>query len=154
MLMSFLAFNQLETGMKHQKKGHYIDLGQDNNYNDDKARNGSVASKLIGTVKSKGGLQIEIWDVDFQHAQLGHPEVTLERIRATINDPFKVIQSKRSNRVCLFYKLEIDDHPDFGKTYFCVVVGVLGDGKGKLETAYETTVIKTGTTLYDKEKLK
>ncbi|MFP5492895.1 MAG: hypothetical protein ACLGG0_15440, partial [Bacteriovoracia bacterium] len=70
--------------MKHLKKGHYIDLGQDNDYNVDKAKDGHDEIKLIETVKSKGGLEIEVWDIDFQHALLGHPEVTLERIRATL----------------------------------------------------------------------
>lgn len=125
------------------KKGQYIDHGQNVAYDE---------TKLIGTVKTKDGLIIEIWDIDFQHALEGHPEVTLERIKATLNDPLKVVRSKKSNRVCLFYKLEIEDRPDFGKIYFCVVVGVLGKGKGKLETAYETTVIKSVTTLYDKVK--
>jgi hypothetical protein len=37
--------------------------------------------KLVETVKTKDGLKIEIWDVDFQHALEGHPEVTLERIQ-------------------------------------------------------------------------
>jgi hypothetical protein len=110
--------------------------------------------KLVETVKTKDGLKIEIWDVDFQHALEGHPEVTLERIKETLRNPIKVIQSKKSNRACLFYRLEIEDHPEFGKIYFCVVVGVLGDGKGKLETAYETTFIKSGTILYPKENKK
>jgi hypothetical protein len=135
----------LLTNWNCMKKGHYIDHGQNSAYN---------KAKLIEAVKTKNGLEIEIWHIDFQHALEGHPEVTLERIRVTLKNPMKVIQSKRSNRVCLFYKLEIAVHPDFGKIYFCVVVGVLGEGKGKLETAYETTVIKLGTTLYDKERVK
>jgi hypothetical protein len=114
----------------------------------------TVKAKLIETVKTKNGLKIEIWDVDFQHALEGHPEVTLDRIKAALNDPLKVIQSKRSNRACLFYKLDIENHPDFGKIYFCVVVGVLGQGKGKMETAYETTYLKSGTVLYPKEDTK
>ena len=106
---------------------------------------------LIAEIVTEHGLKIEIWDVDFQHALEGHPEVTIERIKSSLEKPIKVVQSKKSNRACLFYNLEIEDHPEFGKIYFCVVVGVLGDGKGKMETAYETTCVKTGTVLYEKE---
>jgi hypothetical protein len=107
-------------------------------------------AELIEEVSTGQGLKIEIWDVDFQHALDGHPEVSIERIRNSLNNPIKVIQSKKSNRVCLFYTVEIED-PELGTIYFCVVVGVTGPAKGKLETAYETTYIKNGTVLFEKE---
>ena len=107
--------------------------------------------QLIETIDTEHGLKIEIWDVDFQHALDGHPEVSIERIRGALKAPLKVIKSKWSNRACLFYSLELDNHPTFGKVYFCVVVGVDGSGKGKMETAYETTDIKSGEILYEQE---
>lgn len=109
---------------------------------------------LIEEVETQGSLIIEIWNVDFQHAIEGHPEVSLERIRKALKNPLKVVQSKKSNRACLFYNLEIKNDPNFGNIYFCVVVGVLSDGKGKMETAYETTVVKSGKVLFEKENLK
>ncbi len=134
-------------------KGKYIDHGKDIDYNVDMDIRDEEA-KLIDVVETEQGLKIEIWDVDFQHALENHPEVTMERIKKSLLKPVKVVQSKKSNRVCLFYSLEIKNDPDFGPIYFCVVVGVLGDGKGKMETAYETTVIKKGTILFEKESSK
>jgi len=106
---------------------------------------------LIGIVDSIGGLKIEIWRDDFQHALEGHPEVSLEKIRKTLVNPIKVIKSKHNNKVCLFYALEVNNSPLFGTLYFCVVVSVLGNGFGKLDTAYETDYIKSGEILYPKE---
>lgn len=130
--------------------GKYIDHGKDIGYNDDMDISDEEA-KLIEEVETEQGLKIQIWDVDFQHALEGHPEVTIERIKASLKKPIKVVQSKKSNSACLFYNLEIENDPDFGMIYFCVVVRVLGDGKGKMETAYETTVVKTGRVLFPKE---
>ena len=104
-------------------------------------------NKLIDTVESAGGLKIEIWSSDFQHALDGHPEVTLSRIQDVLKSPMQVIQSKKSSNACLFYSAEIQD-PKLGTIYFCAVVRVLGDGKGKLETAYEADYVKTGTILF------
>jgi hypothetical protein len=106
-------------------------------------------NSLIETIDAAAGLEIQIWTSDFQHALEGHPEVSLERVRNALRNPIKVIKSKKSNRVCLFYSLEVQDE-QFGTIYFCVVVGVLGKGVGKLETAYETTYIKSGDVLLDK----
>lgn len=133
--------------------GKYIDHGKDISYYDDMDIRDEEA-KLIEEVETDQGLKIQIWDVDFQHALEGHPEVTIERIKTSLKNPIKVVQSKKSNRACLFYNLEIKNDPDFGTIYFCVVVGVLGDGKGKMETAYETTVVKKGTILFEKETKK
>ncbi len=131
--------------------GKYIDHGKDIDYNDDMSIKEEKAT-LIEEVQTKQGLKIEIWDVDFQHALDGHPEVTIERIRNSLIDPIKVVKSKKSNRVCLFYNLEIENDPEFGTIYFCVVIGVLSDGIGKMETAYETTFVKSGDVLFEKEK--
>lgn len=132
-------------------KGKYIDHGKDIDYNVDMDIRDEEA-KLIEEVETDQGLKIQIWDVDFQHALEGHPEVTIERIKKSLKSPIKVVQSKKSNRACLFYNLEIENDPEFGTIYFCVVVGVLGDGKGKMETAYETTYMKSGTVLFEKPK--
>lgn len=102
---------------------------------------------LIKIVEAVGNLKIEIWTSDFQHALDGHPEVTLNKITETLVAPYKVIESKRSARACLFYSVVIEDQ-DCETRYFCVVVGVLASGKGKLETAYETTYIKSGKILF------
>jgi len=104
---------------------------------------------LIETIEAEAGLEIQIWTSDFQHALEGHPEVSLERVRNALRNPIKVVKSKKSNRVCLFYSLEVQDE-QFGTIYFCVVVGVLGNCIGKLETAYETDYIKSGEVLLDK----
>jgi hypothetical protein len=104
------------------------------------------ADGLIETIDSNG-LQIEIWQVDFQHALDGHPEVTIDQIRTVLKAPAVVIQSKWSNRVCLFYSIPYNDQ-ELGLIYFCVVVGVTGAGKGKMETAYETDYIKAGKQIF------
>jgi hypothetical protein len=97
-----------------------------------------------------GHLQIEIWLADFQHAVSGHPEVTIEKIRQTLKKPSRVIQSKNSDQVCLFYSLKVETE-DSQILYFCVVIAVVMSGKGKLVTAYETDFIKTGTLLFSKD---
>jgi len=106
-------------------------------------------NKRIETVDAVGGLKVEIWTSDFQHALEGHPEVTLDRIRQALESPGQVIESQKSNRVCLFYSIGVKDR-EFGLIYFCVVVGVVRAGKGKLETAYETSYIKNGKVLFKK----
>lgn len=106
-------------------------------------------NSLIEKVEAEAGLEIQIWTSDFQHALEGHPEVSLERVRNALKNPIKVVKSKKSNRVCLFYSLEIEDE-QFGTIYFCVVVGVIKEGVGKMETAYETTYVKDGKVLLDK----
>lgn len=129
-------------------KGENIDHGKDIDYIDDID---SEEKKLIEEVEGNGGLKIQIWDIDYQHALDGHPEVSLDRIRVALKNPVTVIKSQYSERVCLFYKLEIKDDPQFGNIYFCVVVGVLGDGVGKMETAYETTYVKKGQILFTQQ---
>ncbi len=54
-------------------------------------------AKLIDEIETEQGLKIQIWDVDFQHALEGHPEVTIERIKKSLKKPLKVVQSKKSN---------------------------------------------------------
>ncbi len=114
---------------------------------------GSRANSIVEVIKSIDGLKIEIRSSALQHAFEGHPEVTLGRIRQALAEPVKVIRSKRSNRVCLFYSFECQD-PVFGEIYFCAVVGVIGPNKGSLETAYETTYIKSGEVLFDGDKVR
>lgn len=55
----------------------------------------SQENTLIEIVKSVGNLKIEIWTSDFQLALDAHPEVTLEKIKTALKDPFKVIESKK-----------------------------------------------------------
>lgn len=110
-----------------------------------------MANTLIETVSSIGGqLEIEIWSDDLQHAIDGHPEVTIEKVRETLKDPSKVIQSKSLANACLFYSVEIKIS-DTESLYFCVVAAVTGSGKGKLVTAYDADFIKTGKELYSKK---
>ncbi|MFN8944971.1 MAG: hypothetical protein ACK5WZ_10155 [Pseudobdellovibrionaceae bacterium] len=110
-----------------------------------------MANTLIDRVSSMGGqLDIEIWSDDFQHAIDGHPEVTIDKVKATLKDPSKVIQSKSSANACLFYSVEIKIS-ESESLYFCVVIAVIGFGKGKLVTAYDADFMKTGTELYSKK---
>ncbi|MBK7959976.1 MAG: hypothetical protein IPK04_01345 [Bdellovibrionales bacterium] len=53
-----------------------------------------MANVLKEKVSSVGGLEIEIRTDDLQHAMDGHPEVTIDKVRSTLKDPSKVIQSK------------------------------------------------------------
>lgn len=106
---------------------------------------------LMESLPALGGhLQIEIWLNDFNHAVDGHPEVTIEKIRQTLKNPSKVIQSRNSNNVCLFYSMEIKSN-DNKVLYFCVVVAAIFKEKGKLITAYDTDFLKTGTILFSKD---
>lgn len=110
----------------------------------------SEENGLVEEIDGAGGLRIQVWHEDFQHALEGHPEVTIERVRGALKAPFKVVESKHSKRACLFYSLEFRDEATDEARYFCVVVGVLGDGKGKMETAYETTYVKKGKVLFER----
>lgn len=110
-----------------------------------------MTNSLIDKVSSVGGLEIEIWTEDLQHAIDGHPEVTIDKVKETLKDPSKVIQSKNSKNACLFYSVEVK----VSKTeilFFCVVVAVTGSNKGKLVTAYDTDFIKTGNILFTKQQ--
>ncbi|WP_374001727.1 hypothetical protein [Bdellovibrio bacteriovorus] len=110
-----------------------------------------MANTLIEKVSSmEGQIEIEIWSDDLQHAIVGHPEVTIEKVKEALKDPSKVIQSKSSANVCLFYSVEIKIS-ETEDLYFCVVVAVTGSGKGKLVTAYDADFMKTGTELYSKK---
>ena len=110
-----------------------------------------MANTLVGKVSSMGGqLDIEIWSDDLQHAIDGHPEVTLDKVKSTLKDPSKVIQSKSSKNACLFYSVEIKIN-ESESLYFCVVVAVIGSGRGKLVTAYDADFIKAGSELYSKK---
>lgn len=110
-----------------------------------------MANTLIEKVSSMDGqLEIEVWSDDFQHAVDGHPEVTIEKVKGTLKDPSKVIQSKNSANSCLFYSVEIKISQT-ESLFFCVVVAVTGAGKGKLVTAYDADFMKTGTELYSKK---
>jgi len=110
-----------------------------------------MANVLIEKVGAVGGLEVEIWTEDFQHAVEGHPEVRLDKVRGALKYPSKVIQSKSSSNTCLFYSIEIKIHKT-ESLYFCVVVAVTSSGKGKMVTAYDADFIKTGIELYSKNK--
>lgn len=109
-----------------------------------------MANTLIDKVSTIGGLDIEIWTDDLQHAIDGHPEVTLDKVKNTLKDPSKVIQSKSSTNACLFYSVELK-MSDTEILFFCVVVAVAGSGRGKMVTAYDADFIKTGIELYSKK---
>lgn len=108
---------------------------------------GEDSNTLLEIVSSVGGLKIEIWSEDFEHAVSGHPEVTLKKVKDALKDPSRVVQSKSSANTCLFYSVEIKV-TESESLYFCVVVGVKTSGAGKLITAYDTDYIKTGKTLF------
>ena len=107
------------------------------------------ANRLIETVDSVGGLKIQIWSEDLAHAISGHPEVTIDKVRETLKNPMKVVQSKSSKNACLFYSIEIK-LSETESIYFCVVVGVTESRVGKLITAYDADFMKTGKELYSK----
>lgn len=110
-----------------------------------------MANALIEKVSSMGGqLEIEIWSEDLQHAIDGHPEVTIDKVKETLKDPSKVIQSKSSANACLFYSVEIKIS-EAESLYFCVVVAVTGVRKGKMVTAYDADFMKIGNELYTKK---
>jgi len=112
----------------------------------------SDESMLIEEVVSIGGLKIQIWSEDFQHALEGHPEVTLDNVRTVLQQPVRVVESKHSKNACLFYSFEDVNEQTGEKHYFCVVVAVIGSGIGKMETAYQTTFMKFGKVIFEKGK--
>lgn len=75
--------------------------------------------------------------------------MTLDKVRETLKDPARVIQSRNSKNACLFYSIAIKGG-DTESIYFCVVVGVTDSGIGKLITAYDADFMKTGKELYSK----
>ena len=110
-----------------------------------------MTNALIEKVRSMAGqLDIEVWADDLRHAIEGHPEVTIDRVKETLKDPSKVIQSKSSAGACLFYSVEVKIG-DRESVYFCVVVAVIGAGQGKMITAYEADFMKTGKELFSKK---
>jgi hypothetical protein len=110
-----------------------------------------MTNTLIEKVSSIAGkLVIEIWADDLRHAIEGHPEVTIDRVKETLKDPSKVIQSKSSASTCLFYSFEVRIS-ELEAVYFCVVVAVIGAGQGKMITAYEADFMKTGKELFSKK---
>jgi len=106
-------------------------------------------NRLLDVVASVGGLEIEIWSDDLDHAISGHPEVTLVKVKDTLKDPSRVVQSKSSSNACLFYSVEIKIS-ETESIYFCVVVAAVAQGNGKMITAYEADFMKTGQELYSK----
>lgn len=109
-----------------------------------------MTNTLIEKISSIGGLVIEIWTDDLEHAIDGHPEVTIEKVKNTLKDPSKVIQSKSSENACLFYSVEIKIN-ETESLFFCVVVAVTGSNKGKIVTAYDADFMKSGKELYSKK---
>lgn len=98
-------------------------------------------NRLIATVESVGGLKIQIWSEDLDHAIQGHPEVTLDKVEETLKEPYEVVQSKSSNSVCLFYSVEVKIGNN-ESLYFCVVVALSVSGQGRMITAYDTDFVK------------
>ena len=62
---------------------------------------------LIEIIKSLGGLEIEIHQTDLDHAIEVHIEINLAKIRNTLTNPSRVIESKKQNGSCLFYSMKI-----------------------------------------------
>lgn len=105
---------------------------------------------LIETIKSLGGLEIEIYRSDLEHAIEGHIEINLDKIKNTLANPSRVIESKKQNGSCLFYSMKIENND--GEIYICVVVATTIAGKGKMITAYESDRYKDGKVLYPSEE--
>lgn len=100
-------------------------------------------------IKDYQDRQIELSDASWQHIQESPPEVTLEDIRLVLADPLEVRECPRQNFVELFYQAKT--HP-MGKPRFrVVVVKVLTTGNF-VSTAMTTNAMKSGHTLYRKEK--
>jgi hypothetical protein len=112
-----------------------------------------MSNTLIEKVRSIGGLVIEIWSEDLKHAIDGHPEVTIEKVKDTLKDPEKVIQSRNSGNACLFYSIQIGIR-GAEDLFFCVVVAITSSGIGKMVTAYDADFIKTGKVLYSQSRSK
>lgn len=110
-----------------------------------------MSNTLLAIVSAIGALEIEIWTEDLQHAVDGHPEVTLDKVKATLIDPSQVVQSKSSMNACLFYSIDLAVDVN-EKLFFCVVVAVTRAGRGKMITAYDADFIKTGTVLFAKRR--
>ena len=111
-----------------------------------------MANVLLETISTmKGQLEIEIWSDDLDHAIKGHPEVTIDKVKETLKDPSRVVQSKTSSSRCLFYSILIKTS-ETETLYFCVVVQVKDSGKGKMITAYDADYMKSGTELFSKEE--
>jgi hypothetical protein len=100
-------------------------------------------------VKSISGLEIEIHQDDLQHAMDGHSEINLEKVKLTLKNPSRIVESKKQNGTCLFYSIKIESGGV--DIFICVVVAVIKQGKGKIVTAYETETFKNGKILFSSE---
>lgn len=99
-----------------------------------------------------GSIEVSLYDDDLKHAMDSHPgEVTLEKIKSCILDPDKVIESLNAKNACLFYEKKDEEE------YFVVVVHLVQtkvESVGEIRTAYDSTYIKKGKVLFDKEESK
>ncbi len=87
--------------------------------------------------------QVILEDSSYQHIVEIHPEVTLEQIKATLEDPDEVRKSSHHFASELYYLLKSK------KRFICVVVKICPDGNF-VSTAMTTTMPKEGRVIYRK----
>lgn len=104
-----------------------------------------------GSVKLKDyqGRSIELSETSWEHIQEAHPEITLEEIQLVLADPLEVRECPRQSFVELFYQAKV--HPKGKSRFRVVVVKVLAKGNFR-STAMTATIMKSGRTLFRKEK--
>jgi len=102
----------------------------------------------MAVLKDFQGRHIRLTDERLKHI-LEHPEMRglASRIKETLADPFKVIQSASDAQVKLYYRYYFATL--VGDKYLCVVVKTREDDAFVL-TAYLTDTIKKGTVLWPK----
>jgi hypothetical protein len=94
--------------------------------------------------------EIQLSPERLQHIETHHPEMInqITRIKETLLDPIRIIQSRSDSTVELYYHL-YQDTPVTEK-YLCVVVKVLKE-KLFIITVYFTDTIKKGEVLWKKK---
>jgi hypothetical protein len=97
------------------------------------------------------GRKIDLTDASWEHIRDTHPEVSLEEIQQVLADPLEVRENPRQNFVELFYQAKT--HREGKSRFRVVVVKVLADGN-YISTAMTTSAMKSGKTIYRKDKEK
>ena len=85
--------------------------------------------------------RIVLGDGAYEHITEVHPEVSLDRIKATLEDPDEVRKSSHKDDSELYYMRRTS------RRYICVVVKICRDGNF-ISTALTTTAPKMGKTMY------
>lgn len=100
-------------------------------------------------IKDIFGRRVRLTDERLNHMRAFHPELAnpVRRIRETLIDPERVVQSASDTAVSLFYRFYRTS--PVGPKYFAVVVKFIGDDYFVL-TSYFTDKIKQGDVLWTK----